>query len=233
MSNNFKFRIDTLVEEIKNNERIELLLYEFKEPLSTSKIDEKEEEYSLSLSREIREFYGSCGGIKLKWKGKNLEGHSGLRDKNAEGSINILDVNTMIMAFDGRHWLNELWSEKMNDELKTFKKRLKIFDYFGSDNVDAVCVEMKNGVLTPKLWVNNLDYGVFPLELDLSAYINLSIQTKGIWGWQFFYAQMTWVNANHGIRNNAEHILEIYPILFGNDSVFEELRKAFIDKTRK
>ena len=232
MIEDFKNKIELLVAQIRGIAKLELTAYEFKEPLSTYKIEQKEEEYGLRLTNAIKAFYRVCGRLRLKWKLRDPRDLEIDFKGSVEGSVNILDIDTVIMGFDGRHWLNELWTEKMSESDKAFKKRLKIFDYFGSDNVDAVCLEVKEGALIPELWVNNLDYGAFRLNLDLDDYLQTLLRTRGIWGWQFFYADINWFNSNYGIRNTAEHILKVFPQLFGQEPILKQFEDLYEQKSK-
>ncbi|GAC1426921.1 MAG: hypothetical protein NVSMB67_30200 [Flavisolibacter sp.] len=229
--NNFKNGLEILVQQIKKDNRLEIVEYKFKEPFSKKTIDEKELEYSVKIDPLIKSFYTYCGGLKFFWKMKNSIGSGISGSYEVEGSINILDIDTLFLGFDGRQWMNELWSINQPEETKKFKKQLKIFDYFGSDNVDAVCFEVRDLHLSPDLWLNNLDFGVFKLNVNFIKYLELLTLTKGLWGWQVFFTDIKWDNqSSASFKRQAEIILETFAMLFPDEPVREQLNTIYRSK---
>lgn len=225
----FVIAIQQMAEEIKLNPLLELTAFTILPGIERKKILEKEEEYSVKFDEEIVDLYEALGGLKFKWKLRNGAAIELKNKEMVEGSCWLLEPDTMMMGFDGRHWLNELWNEAMPKEKKEFKSNLKILDYFGSDNVDAVCLEIRDDQITPNLWVNDLDFDAHPLEIDLEKYLDLIIESRGMWGWQFFYTAMQWPDA---LKNNANILLDALPKLFPQGKIISDLKKRYAERTK-
>jgi hypothetical protein len=187
-----------------------------------------EEEYSVTISPEVSEFFTSVNGLRLAWRYEAPE--LAAANTYIEGRAKLLTFHEMMMGFDGRFWCDELWTESMPAAQLAFAKRLKVVDYFGTDYPRCVCLEIVDGVVTPRLWLNRQGQRVKPLELDLSGYLSALRETKAIWGWQYLYADLN-LSRDESARATCEEIVAWYPRIF-EDGFGAQLRERMRSRFR-
>jgi hypothetical protein len=134
----------------------------------------------------------------------------------------------MFKGFNGNFWRDEIWTGKIPAAELDFRKRLKVFDYCGIGSMQATCLEVtEDNVLSPALWLYTQGMKPLRLQFDLNEYADKLLQTKGIWGWQFFYTDISLRDENHvAIKENCELIVEWYDKIFPGDFI-EELKKKY------
>ena len=182
--------------------------------IAADKLDDLQEEYSVTIDPAVKSFWSKLDGFKLAWEFHSDE----LTASNTfiEGSAKILNFHKMFKGFDGRFWRGELWFEDTPPADLKFWKRLKVLDYYGKDSVQCVCLEITNeNVLSPELWLYYQGLKPLRMEFDLSEYLNKLRQTKAIWGWQFFYVDINLSGRRYeAIRENAELVIQWYNKIF-------------------
>jgi len=194
--------------------------------LSQDKLNERQQEYSVTLSPEVRTFFSELDGFKLAWEFHTEElsrSHTFI-----EGHVRILNFHKMFMGFDGRFWRGELWSEKTPERDLQFLKGLQVLDYYGKDSVECVCLERTDDrVLSPNLWL--FYQGLIPMrmEFNLTEYASKLRQTKGIWGWQFFYVDVNLSEHEfEAVKDNCEMVIQWYGKIF-RDGFESELAERY------
>jgi hypothetical protein len=215
-----------LCKEITSTPTLQNVVCERSPGLAAEKLDDREEEYSVTISPVVRKFFSELDGFKLAWEFHNDE----LSAANTfiEGSSKILDFHKMFMGFDGRFWRDDLWSDSTPEADLEFLKRLKVLDYYGKDSVQCVCLEVTTeDVLSSNLWLYYQGLKPLRMEFDLNEYVNKLRQTKAIWGWQFFYVDVNLSNKKYeAIKENSELVIQWYGKIF-SDGFDSELRDRY------
>jgi len=218
--------LNELCQEITHATALRNVVCEISAGLSAEKLTDREEEYSVKLSPAVRDFFSVSDGMKLAWEFHNDE----LSAANTfiEGSAKILDFHKMFMGFDGRFWRGELWSETSPESDLKFLKRLKVLDYYGKDSVQYVCLEVTTeNVLSGNLWLYYQGLKPMRMEFDLDDYAKKLRQTRGIWGWPFFYVDVNLSNRKYeGIKENIELVIQWFGKIFP-DNFDSELKDRY------
>jgi hypothetical protein len=215
-----------LCKEIASAPALQNVACDLSAGLAAEKINDLEEEYSITISPVVRKFLSELDSFKLAWEFHNNE----LRASNTyiEGSSRILNFHKMFMGFDGRFWLDELWFDNTPPADLQFLKHLKVLDYYGKDSVQCVCIEItSDDVLSPKLWLFYQGFKPLRMEFDVSQYLHKLRQTKAIWGWQFFYVDINLSDKRYeAIKENCELVITWYGKIF-SDGFDSELRDRY------
>ncbi|NHF58035.1 hypothetical protein FK220_001695 [Flavobacteriaceae bacterium TP-CH-4] len=208
------------------SEKLEEVYIDIGNPIKGYQFSDFEYEYAVTVHDKVKSIYTVFNGLRIKWQfhSKNIE----TKFDYLEGNIQLLNFRDMMIGYDGRAWKNEIWSDKTEETELKFFQRLKPFDYFGTDTVRCVCLEMtEDRILTPDLWLFNLGHVPLRMEIQIDEYIGLLEKTKGIWGWQYFYTKIDLSDKkNSAIRENCEFIINSYPKVF-DDKFENELESLF------
>jgi hypothetical protein len=206
-----------LCKEITSAPALQNVACDLSPGLAAEKINDLEEEYSITISPVVRKFFSELDGFKLAWEFHNDQ--LGASNTYIEGSSKILNFHKMFMGFDGRFWRDELWFDNTPPADLQFLKRLKVLDYYGKDSVQCVCIEITNDdVLSPNLWLFYQGLKPLRMEFDVSEYLNKLRQTKAIWGWQFFYVDINLSDKRYeAIKENCELVIHWYGKIFSDD----------------
>ena len=215
-----------LCKDITSAPPLQNVVCELSPGLSAEKLDDREQEYSVTMSPAVRRFFSELDGFRLAWEFHNDElsaAHTFI-----EGSSKILNFHNMFMGLDGRFWRDELWFENTPEADLKFLKRLKVLDYYGKDSVQCVCLEVTNdNVLSPNLWLFYQGLEPIRMEFDLSEYVDTLRHTKAIWGWPFFYIDINLSNRRYeGIKKNVDLVIQWYGKIF-SDGFDSELRDRY------
>ncbi len=215
-----------LCKEMSSAAKLQNVVCDLSEGLAADKLDDREKEYSITISPLVRSFFSELNGFKLAWEFHDDE--LSAANTYIEGSSKILEFHKMFMGFDGRFWRDELWFENTPESDLKFLKRLKVLDYYGKDSVQCVCLEITNeDELSPNIWLYHQGFKPLRMEFGLNEYVNKLRQTKAIWGWQFFYVDLNLSDKkSEAIKENSELVIQWYGKIF-SDGFESELRDRY------
>lgn len=224
-------KLDAFINQLEKISPLSNIVFE-KEPglLPDNWVDLKEQ-FSVSISEDVKLFYKEINGFTLSW-----EYHSDELEKQnlfIEGFARILSFSEMMAGFDGRLWRNELWDDKTPGADQVFYKRLKVFDYFGKDNVHCVCLELSTeNLLTNKLWIFRQGNKPVPMSINIDEYIDKLCFTKGFWGWQYLYTDDAFsLKDLEGVQTDIDLALNNYSKIFP-ENVYNELTELYHKKQK-
>jgi hypothetical protein len=188
--------------------------------LTSQKLSDREQEFSVTLGPEARDFFASVNGLRMEWRYETEELVA--NNTYVEGRTRLLDFHQMMQGFDGRFWRDEL----------AFEKRLKVLDYVSGDSSRYVCLEIVDDVITSTLWLHQQTRPPLRLEITLDRYLDALRETKGIWDWQFLYADVDLSRHEwSAIRTGCEELVTWYPRIF-EDGVETHLRERLRQRLR-
>jgi hypothetical protein len=195
-----------LVQEINLNSKIEVIndQYGYNDPLPIKQIAATLKQYQVQLSPHISTFYESVDGGISHWRlttGDTVE--------EVRGVFKLIDLKTMLGG--ERHaplWADILWFDFMDDQTRAERQKLRPFDFFDRSGGRCICFVLDNNVLKDDLVYYDLNKGIFPIHLDLPAYMDLLVKTRGFYPWQEFFIDPT----NKVVQGLHQHI----PKIFGN-----------------
>jgi len=215
-----------------NEANVQNIVFEVADPIHREKFKDIQEEFSVEIDEQIKKVYASFNGLRVKWE---YESANTKKDSGpVEGSVRILKFQDMMIGFDGHMWRNELWMDNMKKDTLGFYQRLKPFDYYATEAVQCVCVEMTSDrKLTANLWIYDQGYEPLRLNITLEDYFIMLLKSKGIWGWQFFYTNINLAEKkNKIVRDNCKFIIDNYGKIFNDGfekelvTIFEKLQKG-------
>lgn len=220
--------LNKLITEISGNQIFTIATKKFGEGLLVQELKDLEEELNVKIHDNIHNVYRQFNGFKFNWNAaepSKIKGNIVL-----DGTINILKFYDMMIGYDGNHWLNELWFENMPTNKKALHQSLKIFDYYNTESIQCVCLQMsKQRELIPKLWLFSQGLPALELSITFSDYFNMIYKTKAIWGWQSFFVKQSLKGERYfSMRRNCELIIEGYVSYF-DDNFEEELKNRYME----
>lgn len=217
---NYLKKIQDLVEELKKVPNISNLVFEKNTGIREEDFVDYANEFSIKISKEVKELYSQFDGFILKWKYTLNDSKS--KNISFEGDIEIFPFYKMFLGYNDNLWENEIWGNHTPDKDITFYKNLKIFDYFEKDNVHCICIEISNNTLTQNLWIFREGYEPIPMTINITEYIDKLIYTKGFWGWQYLYTNVNLSLDKHkGIFDGIKESIELWSKLLSSESLIE------------
>lgn len=93
---------------------------------------------------------------------------------------------------------------------------LRLFDdqpRGGGDTLAALRIDPS--MTSPEIWYYHGTRGLFKLDLDYNAYLDFLLITKGAYGWQYLFADVSLRDLDfQAAAESMENMLEIFPDLF-------------------
>lgn len=222
---NYLKKIEHLVAELKAVPHISNLIFEKNAGIRDEDFKDYADEFSIKVANNVKEFYTELDGFSLTWKYNQIASDS--TNQSFEGYINILPFYKMFLGDNDNLWENEIWGNHTSDKELSFYKNLKIFDYFEKDNIHCVCLEISHDTITENLWIFREGYQPLPMKINLEEYIEKLIDTKGLWGWQYLYAEVNLsLDQYEGTREGIKESIALWSELLPPD-VLAKIKKDF------
>ncbi|MEE1803291.1 hypothetical protein PUR57_32275 [Streptomyces sp. JV176] len=115
-------------------------------------------------------------------------------------------------------WPSNESEEKLYSELRV------IDDRPGSGGGDFTGMRIQPDNTKPELWYHDFRRGTYKLDIDYCQYLNTLCVTKGVWGWQYLFTDVSLTERDfRSFALNLEKSLEILPRLFP-DHDYTDLR---------
>lgn len=222
---NYLKKIENLVAELKRIPNISNLIFEKQLGIREEDFIDYSDEFSIKISKDIKEFYSELDGFSLTWRYNPVNPNS--KNLSFEGYINILPFYKMLLGNNDNLWENEIWGNHTSAKDIPFYKNLKIFDYFERDNVHCVCIEVVDNTITQNLWIFREGYKPVPMKINITEYIENLIYTKGFWGWQYLFTDINLsLDKYEGIRTGIKESIELWEQLLSPEAL-AKIKKDF------
>ncbi|MER6114366.1 hypothetical protein [Streptomyces sp. NPDC001743] len=166
-----RHRLDSLVAELRENPRVELLDHTLAEPLPADRISRVIEESGTRLPAGVAEFYREVGAFRLEWRCTVPEVGKG--DRSDHGLIDILPLDKVL-----GDWSGVTWFPGGEQEFRPVAP----FDFFTPE----ACVAFERD--DDGAFKDQLSYHYFGEELastgrTFAEYVDLLAASRGYWYW--------------------------------------------------
>ena len=124
-------------------------------------------------------------------------------------------------------------SSVLYDEERELFRQLRVIDYKPEGGiVSFAAVRLADDTIAPQTWVYWFPHGAFALDLDYREYLEALLLTRGLYGWQFLYADVRladdrFVSLVDLIRTGLDFLKEALP-----DPRYEELEIRLAERLR-
>ncbi|MFD9499203.1 hypothetical protein [Streptomyces sp. NPDC060035] len=127
----------------------------------------------------------------------------------------------------------EVEDEYLTEEELRIASELRIFDNpDSSDDGEFAALRIPFGVTSPEVWYHNPSFGLFEMDLDYCGYLDALLVTKGVYGWQFLFAD---VNLREplftGVVQSLKRAFKVFPRVFP-DHDYGPLEKRMTERFR-
>ncbi|MDA3645973.1 hypothetical protein LZ318_15680 [Saccharopolyspora indica] len=116
------------------------------------------------------------------------------------------------------------------DERRLFSE-FRVFDapHRGGD---GKLVSLRCGAANPEIWFVDAKRGTYRLDVDYAGYLEALLLTRGTYGWQYLFAEMSLRGSEFGwVVTAIRTMLRAFPALFPEDD-FTPLRDRLRDRLR-
>lgn len=200
-----------MLSELNEVPGIEIMVQEIGAATATDEFKDIEDAFDLKLTKEIHEFYSQIGFVRIEWKFSKPLMWKG-NEYPVDGKINILPLHEVFWGKGDLGWGNVLWFEHMEAKVMQSMKSLRPFDFFDPEDNGCISFHLKKEVVASELVLYSTDNGFHPLKLNIGSYLQLLLQTKGIYRWQFLLVKAR-ANENEIFKATMKGFL---PLLFKN-----------------
>lgn len=208
---NYRDKFEVMIRELENHSRINVLENHIDPSIDEKKISEIEEDFDIRLDKPISDFYQQVGGLKLEWS-VSLEDEAQIDTSDQiTGSVHLLPLEQVFAGWNDDEWFNDLWFDWMDEARRESLKKLKPFDYFDNQDSGCICFKLQDGILNSNLQYNSVDYGINELQADFSTYIDLLLETRGFFRWQFLTVSDKTID---GYKSHYDEFFSLMPKLF-------------------
>ncbi|MGA5822910.1 hypothetical protein ACPC54_34245 [Kitasatospora sp. NPDC094028] len=120
-----------------------------------------------------------------------------------------------------------------DDEQVALFKELRVIDHLPDSGAIAfAAVRLVGGTIAPRTWFYRFPHGAFELELDYPGYLEALLLTRGLYGWQFLYADVRLADPAYAplvdlIRTGLDFLAEALP-----DPRYAELEARLAERSR-
>lgn len=230
---------EQLIKRLDNNPEIVLNpSTKLSPPCRNNTFDIIEDSMGVHFDEEIKSFYSATNGLIIVW------GYS----DTTTGEVHIVPImDTMLEEYDD-FWKSEMKKSKSlgDPKFQAFIQNLYSLDIYETTTQGTLRVVMeidKNTEKAPKLWLWHLAGERFPLSLSFKEYIQKLIETRGYFGWQYFFIDLKscdfkdsyftkfFAESCADALPKMKDFMEIMPRLFPEDdfSEFEKLQQKLIE----
>ncbi|MEW2176329.1 hypothetical protein AB0890_08360 [Streptomyces sp. NPDC005406] len=168
---NARHRLDSLIAELRENPRVELLDHALTEPLPSDRISRIIEESGSRLPDGVEEFYRQVGSFRLDWRCTVPEIQQG--DSSDHGVVDILPIDRVL-----GDWSGVTWFPTGEQEFRPVVP----FDFFTPE----ACVAFERGdggVFGEKLSYHYFGEELTSMNRTFGEYVELLIASRGYWYW--------------------------------------------------
>ncbi|REK87656.1 hypothetical protein DY245_25520 [Streptomyces inhibens] len=127
----------------------------------------------------------------------------------------------------------DLATDDTPEEESTLYSELRLFDDHprgGGDTMAALRIHP--GMTSPEVWYYHGTRGVFKLDLNYSEYLDALLTTKGTYGWQYLFTDVSMRDVDfQGAAENIQNMLKIFPEIFP-DHDYEPFRVRLAERLR-
>ncbi|MFE0189029.1 hypothetical protein [Streptomyces sp. NPDC058989] len=160
----------------------------------------------ISLASKYRNYAFTEKSLGCRWK---IPGG----DYPLRGEMHLLDV---FQALNGEHAEVFLDSEDEDEEEEELFDELRIIDrtpYGGGGELAAI--RRKAGTPDPEMWFYGGSDKPFRLDIGYCEYLDALLVTKGTYGWQYLFRDLSSDNPDLGAGGwSVQMMLDIFPGLF-------------------
>lgn len=231
---------DRLVKELDDNSKIKLRsTSELQAPCRDNTFDIIKDSIGVTFPEELKAFYSQTNGLTIVWEYNNT----------VTGEIHIVPIMDTILDEYDESWKAQMEKSKSldNPQFQTFIQNLYSLDIYEETTQGTIRVVMEidktSKPTQPKLWLWHLAGERFPLSLSFHEYIDKLTESRGFFGWQYFFIDLRSCNFNdpyfskffaqscQDALSRMKDFLEIMPKLFPSDdfSEFKKLQQKLVE----
>jgi len=200
-------KLISFVADIEQNENILISTARIKEGYSPEHLEEIEQGLEVKFDNPIRNFFLEVGEISILWTVNKAKFSGSIPEEDMNhlaGSIQILSPFDMIMGKTGTKWKDVLWFNDMPPELKNEIRSFIPFD-FPSSEIVAGFLNHQN-IISEEVIFYYSNNGIEKSGINLAAYLNYLIVSKGYFYWQDFILEKS--------SPEFDRFIRYMPILF-------------------
>lgn len=162
-------RFEKMVEDLRQNPKIEVLEYQANPPATDDELAAAEAYLGQPLPEAMRRFYTQANGLKLQWALTSAG-----EDRSPHGNIELLPIQNVLSDWQGVIYFDEEWDDGKY-------KPVHPLDFFVPEACAALYLD---GSGNPTVQYHYCGEDLQTMDVDFAGYLELLLKSRGFWYWQ-------------------------------------------------